>query len=71
MNPNRGNPRLKDLYIRPNLASKRIHGTLEAHTNGELIGFCILFFKVTNTKIDCPGPTKLYLALLQVSVFQS
>ncbi|CAH8569723.1 unnamed protein product [Heterobilharzia americana] len=26
--------RLKDLYIRPNVASKRITGTLEAHTNG-------------------------------------
>ncbi|CAH8860220.1 unnamed protein product [Trichobilharzia szidati] len=26
--------RLKDLYIRPNLASKRVTGTLEAHSNG-------------------------------------
>ncbi|KAH8857856.1 FACT complex subunit SPT16 [Schistosoma japonicum] len=26
--------RLKDLYIRPNVASKRITGTLEAHSNG-------------------------------------
>lgn len=34
INPNRGNPKLKDLYIRPNIVSKRITGTLEAHTNG-------------------------------------
>jgi len=33
---NRGNPKLKDLYIRPNIVSKRISGSLEAHTNGEL-----------------------------------
>lgn len=31
---NRSNPKLKDLYIRPNIVSKRITGTLEAHTNG-------------------------------------
>jgi len=31
---NRGNPKLKDLYIRPNIVSKRISGSLEAHTNG-------------------------------------
>ena len=31
---NRGNPKLKDLYIRPNIVTKRITGTLEAHTNG-------------------------------------
>ena len=34
VNPNRGNPKLKDLYIRPNIVSKRISGSLEAHTNG-------------------------------------
>jgi len=34
---NRGNPKLKDLYIRPNIVSKRISGSLEAHTNGELM----------------------------------
>ncbi|XP_033101550.1 FACT complex subunit SPT16-like [Anneissia japonica] len=34
INPNRGNPKLKDLYIRPNITHKRIQGTLEAHTNG-------------------------------------
>ena len=31
---NRSNPKLKDLYIRPNIVSKRITGTLEAHSNG-------------------------------------
>ena len=34
VNPNRGNPKLKDLYIRPNIVQKRISGSLEAHTNG-------------------------------------
>ena len=32
----KGNPKLKDLYIRPNLTQKRIAGVLEAHTNGFL-----------------------------------
>ena len=36
----KSNPKLKDLYIRPNLISKRIHGTLEAHTNG--FRFCTI-----------------------------
>ena len=31
---NKGNPKLKDLFIRPNIVSKRMTGTLEAHTNG-------------------------------------
>ena len=30
----KGNPRLKDLYLRPNLTQKRLSGMLEAHTNG-------------------------------------
>merc|ERR1712079_357702 len=30
----KGNPKLKDLYIRPNIVQKRLNGTLEAHTNG-------------------------------------
>lgn len=34
VNTNRGNPKLKDLFIRPNIVSKRITGSLEAHTNG-------------------------------------
>lgn len=31
---NKGNPKLKDLYIRPNVFTKRIVGSLEAHQNG-------------------------------------
>lgn len=31
---NKANPRLKDLYIRPNIVTKRISGSLEAHING-------------------------------------
>uniref|UniRef100_H2ZNP2 FACT complex subunit n=1 Tax=Ciona savignyi TaxID=51511 RepID=H2ZNP2_CIOSA len=34
INPNKANPKLKDLYIRPNIAHKRMQGHLEAHTNG-------------------------------------
>ncbi|XP_030831419.1 FACT complex subunit SPT16 [Strongylocentrotus purpuratus] len=34
VNPNRGNPKLKDLYIRPNIVQKRMQGSLEAHVNG-------------------------------------
>ncbi|CAG2163756.1 unnamed protein product [Oppiella nova] len=34
LSQNKGNPKLKDLYIRPNIITKRIHGTLEAHANG-------------------------------------
>merc|ERR1712110_465156 len=30
----KGNPKLKDLYIRPNITQKRLSGVLEAHTNG-------------------------------------
>ena len=30
----KGNPRLKDLYIRPNIVQKRLSGILEAHVNG-------------------------------------
>lgn len=36
INLNRSNPKLKDLYIRPNIAQKRMQGSLEAHTNGEI-----------------------------------
>lgn len=35
INLNRSNPKLKDLYIRPNIAQKRMQGSLEAHTNGK------------------------------------
>jgi len=30
----KGNPKLKDLYIRPNIVQKRLNGILEAHVNG-------------------------------------
>lgn len=39
INLNRSNPKLKDLYIRPNIAQKRMQGSLEAHTNGPLGSF--------------------------------
>ncbi|KAK7590876.1 hypothetical protein V9T40_002489 [Parthenolecanium corni] len=31
---NKGNPKLKDLYMRPTIVNKRMTGTLEAHANG-------------------------------------
>uniref|UniRef100_A0A1L8E2L1 FACT complex subunit n=1 Tax=Nyssomyia neivai TaxID=330878 RepID=A0A1L8E2L1_9DIPT len=34
LSQNKGNPKLKDLYIRPNIVTKRMTGALEAHTNG-------------------------------------
>lgn len=34
LSQNKGNPKLKDLYIRPNIVSKRMTGGLEAHMNG-------------------------------------
>merc|ERR1719289_681610 len=46
VNPNRGNPKLKDLYIRPNIVQKRISGSLEAHTNG------FRFTSVRGDKVD-------------------
>ena len=57
VNPNRGNPKLKDLYIRPNIVSKRISGSLEAHTNG---GFILCTYqkccsRFTNVKSDAVG----------------
>lgn len=45
-NPNRTNPKLKDLYIRPLLTSKRITGTLEAHVNG------FRFTSIRGDKVD-------------------
>ena len=33
---NKANPKLKDLYLRPNIVQKRTPGTLEAHNNGFL-----------------------------------
>lgn len=38
LNPNKGNPKLKDLYIRPSITQRRYPGTLEAHTNGFRFG---------------------------------
>lgn len=43
---NKGNPKLKDLYIRPNIYSKRISGTLEAHVNG------FRFTSIRGDKVD-------------------
>ncbi|XP_066591471.1 FACT complex subunit spt16 isoform X2 [Prorops nasuta] len=34
LSQNKGNPKLKDLYIRPNIVTKRMTGGLEAHSNG-------------------------------------
>ncbi|XP_019874248.1 FACT complex subunit spt16 [Aethina tumida] len=34
LSQNKGNPKLKDLYIRPNIVTKRMTGSLEAHNNG-------------------------------------
>ena len=34
INPTKGNPKLKDLYCRPTLSSKKLQGSLESHTNG-------------------------------------
>ncbi|XP_060679014.1 FACT complex subunit SPT16, partial [Hemiscyllium ocellatum] len=46
INLNRSNPKLKDLYIRPNIAQKRMQGTLEAHVNG------FRFTSVRGDKVD-------------------
>lgn len=35
----KGNPKLKDLFVRPNIITKRISGSLEAHANGNLKSF--------------------------------
>lgn len=34
LSTNKGNARLKDLYMRPVIGSRRVQGTLEAHVNG-------------------------------------
>lgn len=46
INLNRSNPKLKDLYIRPNIAQKRMQGSLEAHTNGQDTGWTLLPVRV-------------------------
>ena len=42
----KGNPKLKDLYIRPNITQKRLSGVLEAHSNG------FLYTSIRGDKID-------------------
>lgn len=51
---NKSNPKLKDLYIRPNIVQKRINGTLEAHTNG--------FRLALNSPLSCSSPSHAYLS---------
>ncbi|XP_064201607.1 FACT complex subunit SPT16 [Anguilla rostrata] len=46
INLNRSNPKLKDLFIRPNITQKRMQGSLEAHTNG------FRFTSVRGDKVD-------------------
>ncbi|XP_075685078.1 FACT complex subunit SPT16 [Rhinoderma darwinii] len=46
INLNRSNPKLKDLYIRPNITQKRMQGSLEAHVNG------FRFTSVRGDKVD-------------------
>jgi len=46
LSQSKGNPKLKDLYIKPNLYSKRISGMLEAHVNG------FRFTSIRGDKVD-------------------
>ncbi|KAH8365695.1 hypothetical protein KR093_003515 [Drosophila rubida] len=46
LSQNKGNPKLKDLYIRPNIVTKRMTGSLEAHTNG------FRYISVRGDKVD-------------------
>uniref|UniRef100_A0A670ZJ70 FACT complex subunit n=1 Tax=Pseudonaja textilis TaxID=8673 RepID=A0A670ZJ70_PSETE len=46
INLNRSNPKLKDLYIRPNIAQKRMQGSLEDHL------ICFRFTSVRGDKVD-------------------
>lgn len=43
---NKGNPKLKDLYIRPNIVQKRISGVLEVSQKTILYEFRCLEWKV-------------------------
>ena len=50
----KGNPRLKDLYIRPNIVQKRLSGILEAHVNGFryiMIKLINYIFKILNKTV--------------------
>lgn len=53
INLNRSNPKLKDLYIRPNIAQKRMQGSLEAHTNGEQADLQSLLGLKRQINLDC------------------
>lgn len=46
LSQSKGNPKLKDLYIRPNIVTKRMSGSLESHTNG------FRFTSVRGDKVD-------------------
>ncbi|CAK1552562.1 unnamed protein product [Leptosia nina] len=46
LSQSKGNPKLKDLYIRPNIVTKRMSGSLEAHANG------FRFTSVRGDKVD-------------------
>ena len=46
INSGKGNPKLKDLYIRPNITQKRLSGVLEAHTNG------FMYTSIRGDKVD-------------------
>ncbi|EDX08883.1 GD13429 [Drosophila simulans] len=46
LSQNKGNPKLKDLYIRPNIVTKRMTGSLEAHSNG------FRYISVRGDKVD-------------------
>lgn len=67
INLNRSNPKLKDLYIRPNIAQKRMQGSLEAHTNGEsevffsFLSLIVLLIFILFSGISAPSHMKLKL----------
>lgn len=62
---NKSNPKLKDLYIRPNIVQKRINGTLEAHTNGFRLALDPSLSWVTNP----PHATLTFKALNQQTIY--
>ena len=77
VNPNRGNPKLKDLYIRPNIVSKRISGTLEAHSNGtylDIVYQCKEWIIITLGKSELQvGGGKLFFSIVswEISIEKS
>uniref|UniRef100_A0A0R3QFN8 FACT complex subunit n=1 Tax=Brugia timori TaxID=42155 RepID=A0A0R3QFN8_9BILA len=48
----KGNPKLKDLFVRPNIITKRISGSLEAHANGKLLDPKNFGFRYTSLRGD-------------------